>query len=80
MQIFCQCLNGQTLVIEAEPYDTIEQIGEKIQEKIGICPRHQRLTSGLKSLSIFGTLADYNIQNGTTLYLNQGYTFIKFQI
>ena len=36
MQIFCQCLNGQTLVIEAEPYDTIEQIGEKIQEKIDL--------------------------------------------
>ena len=76
MQIFGKCLNGKTLVLEVDPFDKIEKIEEKIQEKTGICPRHQRLSFGLKSLSIYGSLADYNIQNGATLYMDHASHFM----
>ena len=43
MQIFVKTLEGNTIIIEAEPTDSIEAIKGKIQEKMGIPPEQQRL-------------------------------------
>ena len=53
MQIFVRTLTGKTVTLEVESSDTIENIKQKIQEKV---------EDGR-------TLADYNIQKESTLHL-----------
>jgi ubiquitin len=63
MQIFVETFTGQTISLEVEPSDTVQNVKGRIQSQ-------QVLVFDGKMLEDEKTLADYNIQKGSAVHLD----------
>ena len=69
MLIFVKTHTGKTITLWVRTIDTVENVKVLIQNKEGIPPDQQCLSFAGRQLKGAQTLADYNVQKGSTLYL-----------
>ena len=94
MQIFVNALTGKThicahgvrgpqvltITLYVKPSDTIASVKAKIQALTGFTPNEQNLWLGGQRLDSLRTLADYDIQNESTLHMDREFPEILILI
>jgi ubiquitin C len=85
MKIFLKNLEGETVAFDVEPFDSVEQLKEKITEAEDIPASEQRLIFAGKLIFVYSTnfkcvsgkqledgftLENYCVQKGSTLHLS----------
>ncbi|KAJ4956137.1 hypothetical protein NE237_012920 [Protea cynaroides] len=73
MHIFVKTISGRTILLPVESSDTIGKVKIKIQAREGIPAEQQSLVFNLRQLNDYNTLAEYNICNKASIYLNRRY-------
>ena len=66
-QIFVKTLTGKTITFDVEGTESIEEMKSLIQDREGYPTDQQRLIYAGKQLENGRTLADYNVQEASTL-------------
>jgi hypothetical protein len=69
MRIYVKKLTGELIPLDVESTDTTAEIKQKIRTKDGTAECDQRLIKGGQQLEDNRTLADYNVQKDSVLYL-----------
>lgn len=69
MQVFVKTLTGKTISVDVEPDESVESLKAKIQEKEGVPIDQQRIIFDGKQLDSLKSLADYDIDDDSTLHL-----------
>jgi hypothetical protein len=69
MQLSVRTLAGKTITVDVESDESVTSLKAKIQAKEGIPPEEQRIIFGGKQLDPEKTLADYDIDEESTLNL-----------
>jgi len=71
MQIFIKNFVGNMIALDADRSETIYNLKLKIQHREGIAPWAQHLIYAAKQLEDDKTIAEYNIERASILYLTQ---------
>ena len=69
MHTFIEDLVGRIITLDVEPSDTIENVQLKIQDKVDIPPRQQRLIFDGKQLELHLSLSDYNVSRDSMIHV-----------
>lgn len=68
-QIFIKNMGGDIKTYEVEDTDTVAQLKQKIHDKDGVPPTQQRLVFNGKELDDDKTMADYQMDEHSTVHL-----------
>lgn len=80
MKIFVKTPTGKTVSLEVEPHDSIENLKSKIKNKVDIPLHQQRLKFGGKQLENDRALADYEIEEASTIHLEEVGFSVKIRL